>query len=390
MTMEHDIVIDGLDVTQQMPKKLDFLSVALAARDRGFTWIVPVDDKAPLRRKWLKFNVTRTLSELNLMAAEFPHRDVGIVLKGHAGSTFVWDIDKEGVTERMEQETGNTLPETYVVQSRPVTAPHKRHVYFRQTEYFASKFEKQVNAGDYDLKGFGGGQVVAEGCRRKDTGEIRTGNGLAVIDVPDWLSDWLKKDAAPLVAAINAKKRDTAKTLMTRKAGDPVATGQRTLYLRNVASVLFEKGFSRRFILDGITERCRDACENGITWAASPAGKKKLKSIANDATFRRKRINSVYLPTHPQNRGLKVFGSTSTDAGRKQRFGLLVAEVTRLPSPVTATEAYKRLGLNSDIRADQLRLSRAMKAGGFAARGGQRGSRLWIRESTTQGDHTSE
>ncbi len=58
MTMEHDIVIDGLDVTQQMPKKLDFLSVALAARDRGFTWIVPVDDKAPLRRKWLKFNVT--------------------------------------------------------------------------------------------------------------------------------------------------------------------------------------------------------------------------------------------------------------------------------------------------------------------------------------------
>jgi hypothetical protein len=111
-----------------------------------------------------------TLTELNLMAADFPHRDVGIVLEGHAGTIFVWDIDKEGVTERMERETGKTLPETYVVQSQPETAPYKRHVYFRQTDYFASQFQKQVNAGDYDLKGFGGGQVVAEGCVRKDTG----------------------------------------------------------------------------------------------------------------------------------------------------------------------------------------------------------------------------
>ena len=135
----------------------DFLSVARAARARGFTWVVPVDDKAPLRRAWLKFNVTRTETELNLMAAEFSHGDVGIVLRGHAGSVFVWDIDKEGVTERMQRETGESLPETYIVQSRPETAPYKRHVYFRQTEYFASQFQKQVNAGDYDLKGMGGG-----------------------------------------------------------------------------------------------------------------------------------------------------------------------------------------------------------------------------------------
>src|SRR4029077_2763500 len=132
--------IDGPLNVSQMTAQPDFLAVALAARDRGFTWIVPVDDKAPLRRSWLKYNVTRTLTELNLMAAEFPYRDVGIVLKGHAGSIFVWDIDKEGVTERMKLETGVSLPETYVVQSRPETAPYKRHVYFRQTEYFASAF----------------------------------------------------------------------------------------------------------------------------------------------------------------------------------------------------------------------------------------------------------
>jgi hypothetical protein len=335
----------------------------MAARARGFTWIVPVDDKAPLRRAWLKYNVTRTQTELNLMAAEFPHRDVGIVLKGHAGSVFVWDIDKEGVTERMERETGKTLPETYIVQSRPVTAPHKRHVYFRQTEYFASQFQKQVNAGDYDLKGFGGGQVVAEGCLRKDTGEIRKGNGLPVCDIPDWLTDWLKKDSSVLVAAINAKKREDAKTLAKLKTGDLVPEGQRTLFLRNLASRLFENRLSRGLILEAVTEQCRQCCENGVAWAASSAGRKKLKSIASDATFRRKRVNPVYLR---QGKGLIV--TEGADAKRIRMTRVRVAQIRRFPDSVPAVEVYRRLGLDKESRAAQCQVSRDMKSGGFASR----------------------
>jgi hypothetical protein len=339
----------------------DFLGVALAARQRGFTWIVPVDDKSPLRNKWLKFNVTPTVTELNLMAAEFPNRDVGIVLKGHAGSVFVWDIDNIGVLERMESETGRKLPLTYTVQSRPDSAPHKMHVYFRQTEHFAALFPKQVYAGDYDLKGMGGGQVVAEGCLRQDTGEVRIGNGKPVITIPDWLTDWLKKDSGPLVAAMNAKKREAAKALVKSPNGI-VTTGQRTLYLRNKASIFFENGLSRKFILDAITELCRTNCENGKTWAASTAGKKKLRAIANDTMFRQKRINPVYTRTQ----GLKIFRSTTMDAQRKERFQTLVSAVAQLPSPVTAAEAYRLLGLDTHVRADQLRLARAMRAGGFS------------------------
>lgn len=186
------------------PIQTDFLTVALAARSRGFTWVAPVDDKAVCRRAWLKFNITKTETDLRLMAAEFPHHEVGIVLKGHADSIFVWDIDKPGVLERMKRD-GIELPETYVVQSRPKTAPHKMHIYFKQTPYFGSLFPRQVNAGDYDLKGMGGGQVVAEGCVRKDTGEIRVGNELPICDVPNDITDWLKKDSALLVAAIRAK-----------------------------------------------------------------------------------------------------------------------------------------------------------------------------------------
>ena len=348
-----------------LTKPPDFFSVALAARDRGFSWIVPVDDKAPLRRSWLKYNVTRTLTELNVMAAEFPHRDVGIVLKGHAGSIFVWDIDREGVTERMELETGKSLPETYVVQSRPVTAPHKRHVYFTQSDYFASQFRKQVNAGDYDLKGFGGGQVVAEGCPRKDTGEIRTGNGLPVADIPDWLTDWLKKDSNVLVAAINAKKRADGKALARRQTGDMVPTGRRTLFLTNLASRLFENRVSRKLILEAVTQQCREFCEDGVAWAASSAGKKKLRSIANDATFRHKRVNPVYLRPLRSN-GLKV--TEGADARRVRETAGRVPDITRFPDSIPAVEVYRRLGLDKDSRAAQCQVSRDLKSAGFAAR----------------------
>jgi len=252
------------------------------------------------------------------MAEEFPHRDVGIVLKGHAGSIFVWDIDKDGVTKRMEQETGHRLPETYVVQSRPETAPHKRHVYFRQTEYFALQFQKQINAGDYDLKGFGGGQVVAEGCVRKDTGEVRVGNGLPVCDIPNWLTDWLKKDSSVLVAQITTKKRRDAKALSRLRAGDLVPAGKRTLFLTNLASRLFENRVSRKLLLEAVTEQCREFCEDGVAWAASSAGRKKLRSIANDATLRHKRVNPVYLRP-PKSNGLKV--TEGADARRVRETG---------------------------------------------------------------------
>jgi hypothetical protein len=310
---------------------------------------------------------------LNLMAAEFPHRDVGIVLRGHAGSVFVWDIDKRGVIERMELETGRTLPETYVVQSRPDTAPYKRHVYFRQTEHFASQFQKQVNAGDYDLKGMGGGQVVAEGCVRKDTGEIRKGNGLPVCDIHDWLTDWLKKDSSALVAAINAKKREDAKTLARLKTGDKVPEGQRTLFLKNLASRLFENRLSRRLILEAVTEQCREYCENGVAWAASQAGRKKLKSIANDATFRRKRVNPVYLR---QGKGLIV--TEGADARRIRMTALRVAQIKGFPDSIPAVEVYRRLGLDKESRAAQCQVSRDMRSAGFASRRVS-GQWVWVR-----------
>lgn len=126
--------------------------------------------------------------------------NVGLVMKRKVGEPFAIDIDVAGVIERME-ETGQKLPATYTVLSRPVTAPYKRHIFLRHTPYSYSVFQKNANCGEYDLIGTGRRalQVVSEGCVRPDTREVRTGNGLPIADCPDWVADWLVKDSRRLL-----------------------------------------------------------------------------------------------------------------------------------------------------------------------------------------------
>jgi hypothetical protein len=160
-----------------------------------------------------------------------------------------------------------------------------------------------------------------------------------------------------------------------------VPTGKRTLFLTNLASRLFENRVSRKLILEAVTEQCREYCENGAAWAASSAGKKKLKSIANDATFRHKRVkrvNPVYLRP-PKSNGLKI--TEGADARRVRETAERVAYITRFPDSIPAVEVYRRLGLDKDSRAAQCQVSRNLKSAGFAAR---RVNRQWVWERAKQ------
>src|SRR5450755_649985 len=130
-----------------------FFKVAMAARARGFA-VTPLRDKRPFIHAWNRHPLT-TETEIRTAAKEYQTCDVGVVLKREVGEPVVVDIDSPGVIERMERETGKTLPETYTVLSRPETAPYKRHIFFRHTKYSDSVFKKNVNAGDYDLIGIG-------------------------------------------------------------------------------------------------------------------------------------------------------------------------------------------------------------------------------------------
>jgi len=104
------------------------------------------------------------------------------------GDIVIFDIDAEGVLEEVEAKIG-PLSYGYMVYSRPKTARHKQHRYFRHTAYSIEAFTKWGNEsaieyklkpgdrrarelkieGRWDMKGSGaGGYVVSAGTLREN------------------------------------------------------------------------------------------------------------------------------------------------------------------------------------------------------------------------------
>jgi bifunctional DNA primase/polymerase-like protein len=125
----------------------DYVAIATEALNRGFR-ITPVH---PMEKRGVLYNWNRqpttTLSEVLQQAKDFPNHNVGIVGRNGIGNHCFLDIDAEGVFERIE-ETGQKMPVTYTVCSRPQTAPWKKHFYFKQTSYSVSRLRKEANRKD--------------------------------------------------------------------------------------------------------------------------------------------------------------------------------------------------------------------------------------------------
>ena len=365
-----------------------FFTLAMAARVRGFV-VTPLRDKRPFLPAWNKHPLS-TETEIRTAAKEYPVCDVGVVLKRRVGEPFAIDIDVPGVIERMEQETGKTLPATYTVLSRPETASYKRHIFFRHTDYSYGVFGKNVNAGEYDLIGTGirALQVVAEGCVRPDTGEVRTGNGLPIADCPDWLADWLVADSKRLLAQKTAearRKNAELKAVLKQVAeGDAAHCRQRTgydkheradryRYLVSKTRTLSNAGVARgRLTAELLAQyvadygEIRDDDPNG--WPLAELNE-KIRSIINNPEL--KRGNPP--PIRPRmTTGLVIKAPPESNWERR------VKMAREFPDVIASPNVYAGLGLNSQNPRDKKMVSRVMKATGFVARRGRRWA-VWER-----------
>jgi len=363
-----------------------FPRIAMAARSRGFP-VTPLRDKRPFLHAWNRHPLT-TETEIRAAAKDCPTWDVGLVMKRKVGEPFAIDIDSPGVIERLERETQMTLPETYTVLSRPVTAPYKRHIFFRHTEYSDRVFTKNVNAGEYDLIGVGTRplQVVSEGCVRPDTGEVRTGNGLPISDCPDWLADWLISDCRRLKNERTAEGRRRAaevRAVLKQVACDDAAerrklTGydrhrreDRYRYLVSKARTLSNAGVAKdrlpaELLLQYIADygEVRDDDPNG--WPLS-ALKDKIQSIISNPDL--KRGNPP--PIRPRvSTGLVIKRPPESDWQRRVKIA------RDFPETMTSKDVYDRLRLDRKKPCDKKVVSRVMKAAGFVSRRGRR-SAVW-------------
>ena len=91
----------------------DYVAIATEAINRGFkvTPVHPLEKRAVLHN-WNR-NPTTTLSEVLQHAKDFPTHNVGIVGRRGIGNDCFLDVDTDGVVERIESETGQTIPLTY-------------------------------------------------------------------------------------------------------------------------------------------------------------------------------------------------------------------------------------------------------------------------------------
>jgi hypothetical protein len=359
-----------------------FLRIAMVARARGFA-VTPLRDKRPFLHAWNRHPLT-TETEIRTAAKEYPTCDVGVVLKRKVGESFAIDVDVPGVIERMEHETGKTLPETYTVLSRPETAPYKCHIFFRHTKYSDSVFKKNVNAGDYDLIGIGTRalQVVSEGCVRPDTGEVRTGSGMPIAACPDWLVDWLVADSNRLrneKSAEDRRRRAEVREILKEVAAEDAderrrLTGydkhgreDRYRYLVSKTRTLSNAGMAKdrlpsELLSQYVTDygEARDDDPHG--WPL-PELKEKIQSIVDNPDL--KRGNPP--PIRPRTaKGLVVKAPRESDWERR------VNVARDFPERMTSPEIYNRLGLDSQKPGDKRAVSRVMRAAGFVARRGRR------------------
>jgi hypothetical protein len=395
----------------------NYLQVATKQLERGFK-VCPVH---PLQKRGVLWNQYRqpatTISEVMQHAKDFSDYNVGVVGVRGIGNLCFLDIDADGVTERIQQETSQQMPMTYTVSSRPQSAPWKRHFYFRQTAYSVSRLRREANRKDttrlvasentgaqmhpteYDLKGVGGGGlVVAAGSVRKDGETYSVLNDVPVVDIPDWLVNWLvedlskyrsvctkeRHDRALAVAAIPASEKAARQGMADGSAFD-VSESDIYVFLNWRAFQFAAMGIEGKTLEKVLIRQVEKFCAGGKKFVESEDGKRKVHEAAFNKVL--KTGNASFFNRLGQKKraamseGLKLF------AGPPSRKSLLVAALKRFPNRVTVADGYRRLqdalvgtgfAIDGETKAGQKAVLEARKAAGFDAKQTSSGW-VWVR-----------
>lgn len=392
-----------------MTPKPDFISIAMPLVNRGFR-ITPVN---PLTKQgcvgnWQDWQATTPEKVLEL-AKYFPNHNVAVVGKRKPGRHMFFD-DDSGVAPRIEKETGQKIPATYTVATRPDS--NHRHFYFTQTEYSFKRFavfadnqdpwqSKNVNRRDttkfelsraglqihptiYDLKGIGGGSFVVAAGSVRESGEVYTciDDG-PVVPIPDWLVDWFIQDIR--------KYHDAKATEKAEKLKERIAQG-RTLnviaeedvydYLRWRAHHLVGLGLIGEGLENALTHLAKTDCDKGETFVASEHGKELIHKIAFSnwepgvATwfYQTGELKSEVLEGH-----IMIHKTAN-------KHEVMERVIKSFPDKISTAEVYERLAkgmededLSFDRHKDRTMMWHARKAAGFELDGHV----YWVRATVT-------
>lgn len=198
---------------------------------------------------------TTDVAQVDKWDAEYTDANGACVAYAKPDGVWFFEVDKPGIVEKIEQETGHALPETFMVRS----SPGRGHFYFKQTP--ASIAMGNVQGKDEQGKESWSARVdrryvVAPGSFHPTSGrQYETILDTGILPAPDWFVDWCRTNS---VAANGSTPRITGHAELD--SNEPIAEGGRNSAVTSIlgkarqllgmgAEELFQYGLS-------VNQRC--------------------------------------------------------------------------------------------------------------------------------------
>jgi hypothetical protein len=141
----------------------------------------------------LDFPTTATtdLAQIETWDKLYPDHNGACVARAEDGGVWFFEVDSKDVIPRLERETGQTIPDTFKVRSRP----GRGHFYFRQTAAsmaMGNIMQTYVVGQDWSVR-TNREYVVGPGSIHPDTRQpyLALNWMTPIIEAPDWLVAWL-------------------------------------------------------------------------------------------------------------------------------------------------------------------------------------------------------
>src|SRR5579864_246816 len=202
-----------------------FKAIAVPLVARGVP-VIPLSAKSKIPLAAMKDwpdRATTDVAQIEAWDKQYPEANAGAVAKAVPTGFWFLEIDRPEAGQRIEQETGKQVPDTFRVRSRP----GRGHFYWKQTPAslaMGNLAQSFVKFGDWSAR-VDNQYVVAPGSIHPDSGlPYLAINDRPIIEAPDWL-----------IAYLITQKLDKKTASKTIEEGAPIPAGSRNSALASLA-----------------------------------------------------------------------------------------------------------------------------------------------------------
>ncbi|MFZ0884651.1 MAG: bifunctional DNA primase/polymerase [Candidatus Acidiferrales bacterium] len=203
---------------------------------------------------------TTDASQIEAWAKQY-NCNFGSVAKAEIGAVWFFELDLKSEVQRIKDETGNDLPETMLVRSRP----GRGHFYFRQNAAsiaMGNITQPQVKNASFSVR-VKNEYVVTPGSVHKETGKpYELFRDVPIIEAPEWFLNWIQEQRVPMEQVTGERDENSL-----------IPHGKIHGYLVREAGFLRNRGFSLESLENALVDWAHDNC-------APPLDEEKIRQVA--------------------------------------------------------------------------------------------------------------